>query len=215
MKVKRSKMFKVFFAWVMLILLCLVKANASSVREISMDEMLQNSQLVFEGKVIDVEAKENSQKRIHTYVTLKIRDIIKGEYYNNNIILRFLGGTVGETTLLISDMVLPERGEQGIYFVESLERRQVHPLYGWSQGHFIVGRDAAGPEIVMTNKRYPVKGLKSNISEEPLGKGEQSSQGLSKGVVRDLIVEQKNKEVRGMRIDEFKNILYEKMRKKQ
>ena len=215
MKVKRSKMFKVFFAWVMLILLCLVKANASSVREISMDEMLQNSQLVFEGKVIDVEAKENSQKRIHTYVTLNIRVIIKGEYYNNNIILRFLGGTVGETTLLISDMVLPERGEQGIYFVESLERRQVHPLYGWSQGHFIVGRDAAGAEIVMTNKRYPVKGLKSNISEEPLGKGEQSSQGLSKGVVRDLIVEQKNKEVRGMRIDEFKNILYEKMRKKK
>ena len=117
-------------------------------------------------------------------------------------------------TMHISDMLLPERGEHGIYFIESLEKMQVHPLYGWSQGHFIVGYDAAGSEIVMTNKRLPVKGLKSDISEKNLNKGEQIPPGLSKGVVRDLIVEQKNKEMRGMKVDEFKKVLYEKMRKK-
>ena len=68
--------------------------NAASVREVSMDEMLQQSQFVFEGTVTAIEARENSQKRIHTYVTFEIKDIIKGEYHSNIITLRFLGGTV-------------------------------------------------------------------------------------------------------------------------
>jgi hypothetical protein len=46
--------------------------HASSVREVSLNEMIQKSQFVFEGTVTVIEARGNSQKRIHTYVTFEI-----------------------------------------------------------------------------------------------------------------------------------------------
>ena len=158
MKIKNNVVFKYFAIWIVLLLMPICYGNATSVREVTMDEMLQQSQFVFEGTVTAIKTRENSQKRIHSYVTFEITDIIKGEYHSNIISLRFLGGTVDDVTLVVSDMRLPQEEEHGIYFVESLERFQVNPLYGWSQGHFILERDGAGREREMTNRRLPVTG---------------------------------------------------------
>lgn len=185
---------------------------ASSVREVTVDEMLKQSQLVFEGTVTRLEARENSQMRIHTYVTYEIKEVIKGEYNDCAITLSFSGGTVGERTTAISDMQFPQVGEHGIYFVESLERPQVHPLYGWSQGHFIVEPDATGTERVMTNKKKPVTEVMSDspIKQVPAGQGH--SQTLSKGVARGLSVgQEEQKNAKGLTADEFKNALRERM----
>lgn len=193
---------KYFIVWMVLLLMPISYGNASSFREVSLNEMLQHSQLIFEGTVTDVDTRENSQKRIHTYVTFKIRDIIKGEYHSDFITLRFLGGTVGDVTMAVSDMQLPQVGEHGIYFVESLERLQVHPFYGWSQGHFIVDRDIEGSERIMTNRRLPITGVMDM---------KQNEQALSKGIVCDLIVA---KDKKGLTVDEFKRILRERIERK-
>jgi hypothetical protein len=177
--------------------------HASSVREVSLNEMIQKSQFVFEGTVTVIEARGNSQKRIHTYVTFEITDVIKGEYPRKTITLRFLGGTVGGVTLAVSDMQLPQEGEHGIYFVESLERLQVHPLYGWSQGHFIVEHDATGIQRIMTNRRLPVTAVMDKMQD--------GQQELSKGVVRDFVIEKSKK---GLTVDEFKRVLHERMVRK-
>ena len=190
-------------ALIMLLITCYY-ANATSVREVSMDEMLQQSQFVFEGTVTAIEARENSQKRIHTYVTFEIKDIIKGKYDSNIITLSFLGGTVGDITLSVSDMQFPHVGEHGIYFVESLERQQVNPLYGWSQGHFIVERDIAGSERMMTSKRLPITAVTDKLPSAQMAPDNQHIQALSKGVVPDLVVTQGKA---GMTVEEFKSIL--------
>lgn len=184
--------------------------NAASVREVSLNEMLQQSQFVFEGTVTAIEAQENSQKRIHTYVTFEIKDIIKGKYHSNIITLSFLGGTVGDVTMAVSDMQLPQEGEHGIYFVESLERLQVNPLYGWSQGHFIIERDATGSERIMTNKRLPVTAVIDKMQDNQMAPGKERIQALSKGVVRGLVVGQDKK---GLTVDEFKRVMYERIQK--
>ena len=189
--------------------------NATSVREVTMDEMLQQSQFVLEGTVTAIEARENSQERIHSYVTFEITDIIKGEYNSNIITLRFLGGTVDDVTLVVSDMRLPQEGEHGIYFVESLERFQVNPLYGWSQGHFIVELEGAGRERVMTNRRLPVTGVMDDKSDEPTTHGKERIQTLSRGVVRDLVVAQEGEDNKGMTVDEFKTVLHKRMGRNQ
>ena len=196
---------------IVLLLMPICYGNATSVREVSMNELLQQSQLVFEGTVTAIEARQNSQNRIHTYVTFEITDIIKGEYPSNIITLRFLGGTVDDVTMVVSDMRLPQEEEHGIYFVESLKRFQVNPLYGWSQGHFIVERDGAGRERVMTNRRLPVTGVMDYMSDEPATPGKERIQDLSKGVSRDLVVAQEGETNRGMTTDEFKKVLHERM----
>ncbi|MBP1747385.1 MAG: uncharacterized protein H6Q54_2000, partial [Deltaproteobacteria bacterium] len=165
----------------------------------------------FEGTVTAIEARQNSQKRIHTYVTFEITDIIKGEYPSSIITLRFLGGTIDDVTMVVSDMRLPQEGEHGIYFVESLERFQVNPLYGWSQGHFIVERDGTGSDRVMTNRRLPVTGVIDSMSDEPTGLAKERMQALSRGVVRDLVVAQEGEDNKGMTVDEFKKVLHKRM----
>ena len=191
-------------AWIALLLMSISYGNASSVLEVSLNEMLQQSQLVFEGTVTAIEARENSQKRIHTYVTFEIKDIIKGKYESDFITLSFLGGTVGDVTRAVSDMQFPEKGEQGIYFVESLERTQVNPLYGWSQGHFIVERHVDGNARLMTNKRLPIAAVADKVQSAQMTPDRQPIQRLSNGVVPDILV---THDKRSMMVDEFKRIL--------
>ena len=213
---KRNYAILKFSAFCMLLCLMPISiGNATSVREVSMDELLQQSQFVFEGTVTAIEARQNSQRRIHTYVTFEITDIIKGEYSGNIITLRFLGGTVDDVTMVVSDMQLPQEGEHGIYFVESLERFQVNPLYGWSQGHFIVERDGTGSERVMTNRGLPVTGVMDYMSDEPKTPGKERMQDLSRGVVRDLVVAQEGEDNKAMTVDEFKKGLHKRMGRNQ
>lgn len=200
-----------FTIMTILLLMPVSDGNATTVREVSMDDMLQQSQLIFEGTVTAVEARANSQKRIHTYVTFEIKDVIKGEYPRNIITLRFLGGTVGDVTMRASDMRVPQQGEHGIYFVESLDRLQVNPLYGWSQGHFIVERDATGSGRVMTNRRLPVTGVMDSTPDGQMTPAKDRIQAISKGVSRDVAVGQEGKDTGGMTVDEFKKALRERM----
>ncbi len=180
--------------------------NAASVREVTMAEMLQVCQLVFEGKVISTEAKENSRKRIHTFVTFEIQDIIKGEHPYDTITLSFLGGTVGDVTMMVSDMKFPEVGEHGIYFVESMQRPQVNPLYGWSQGHFLVKIDDTGTERVLTRSKRPVTEVKSNTKITAT----QIPKGLSTGEARGLTLGQEQG-AKGLTLSEFKKALHERL----
>jgi hypothetical protein len=207
----RNHLLKHSAIWMVLLLMPISYGNASSVREVSLNEMLQQSQFVFEGTVTAIEARENSQKRIHTFVTFEIKDIIKGKYPSNIITLSFLGGTVGDVTMAVSDMRLPQIGEHGIYFVESLERLQVHPLYGWSQGHFIVERDVTGSERIMTNRRLPIIAVTDAMQDGQMTPGKESIQDLSRGVVRDFVVAQDKK---GLTVDDFKRILHERIGRK-
>ncbi len=215
MKIRKYVTLQFVAVWVVMHLIPISYGNATSVREVSLNEMLQKSQLVFEGTVTAIEARENHQKRIHTYVTFAIKDIIKGEYHSSVITLRFLGGKIGDVTLAVGDMQVPQQGEHGIYFVESLEKFQTNPLYGWSQGHFIVERDAAGIERVMTNKRIPITGVIDNIPEEQTGTGKEGRQTLSKGVLRDLVVAEDGKDNMGLTMDEFKKVLHKRMGRNQ
>jgi len=208
-KINRLKVIPVFIV-MFLFLLPISYLDAASVRAVSMDELLQQSQFVFEGTVTGIEAKENNQKRIHTYVTFNISEIIKGEYADNVITLRFLGGTVGDNSMSVSDQRIPQVGEQGIYFVESLDRFQVNPFYGWSQGHFILQRDLSGARRVMTNRGLPVREVIDNKQSNKTAPEEVSAQPLSNGVATSIMVDMEKNVENGMTADDFKTILRQK-----
>lgn len=184
--------------------------SASSVLEVSVNEMVQNCKLVFEGKVTAVESRETRPGLIHTHVSFEIIDVIKGSYNIGIITLRFLGGTVGDTTLAVSDMRLPQVGEHGIYFVESPERMQANPLYGWSQGHFVVERDAEDVERVFTNTRRPVLNVRVETTAE-----KQRTGNLSQGVARDIVVAKDADREMAIGLTEFKKVLLERIGKGQ
>lgn len=201
---------RVLFILTYLILIPTSYGHSSGVRQVTMDEMLQQCQFVFEGMVLIRETEENSQKRIRTYVTFEVQDIIKGDYSSSTITLSFLGGTVDDVTMSVSDMKIPQVGERGIYFVESLERSQVHPLYGWSQGHFLVQPDDTGIDRVMTNNEQPVTDVMKDASVELMNSSQATVPLLSKGVARGVALALKDNDNKGLTAEEFKKILREK-----
>jgi hypothetical protein len=56
-------------------------------------------------------------------------------------------------------MQIPELGEHGFYFVERLQAPMVHPLVGWSQGHFLIENDAANEERIYTAEQQAVSDI--------------------------------------------------------
>lgn len=180
-----------------LALISLVCLTGSSVRQTTVAEMVEHSEFVFEGRVTKIEARDDADgRRIHTYVLFEILDVIKGPSQGASLELRFLGGTVGERTLSVTDMRLPGLGEHGIYFVESLSRNQVHPLFGWSQGHLLVLTDGDEQKRVFSFDRLPV------VAVEPAPRG--SARGVGVGVARGLVLGERARLETAITLGQFK-----------
>ena len=180
-------------------LFCSPVAQATSVVEVTMEEMLQNSALVFEGRVIDVKVREHGDHSIQTRVTFELVDVIKGNVKGKNITLGFLGGEVAGRRLSVSNMHIPELNEQGIYFVESPESNLVQPLYGWSQGHLKIEQDPAGQERVFTRSGQPVRGVEYT-------NGKRSGR-LSHGAARGLMLGEPGAAAGALGKQDFKRLL--------
>ena len=173
--------------------------HATSVVEVSVEELLRNSALVFEGQVVDVQVRENSKHAIQTLVTFEILDVIKGDVPGGKLTLGFLGGTVAGRQLSVSNMHIPLMHEHGIYFVESTARTQVHPFYGWSQGHLLLEEVADGTERVFTRSGRPVTGIQHSDGKRP---GD-----LSSGVARGLVTGDSGEAAAALDRREFKRLL--------
>ena len=182
---------------VIAVTLCICPAvSASSVLAVSVEQLSKESQLVFEGEVIGMTSDFNGNRTsIHTYVTFRVVDVVKGIYNQSEITLRFMGGTVGEISLDVSDSTLPGFGETGIYFVESLDRFQVNPLYGMDQGHFLI-LESNGRRIMATRSRRVIAGVQT--ADQP------TAAWLSDGVAHGLSLGETGESSQGVTVFQFK-----------
>lgn len=190
-------------AFSLLLSLCTLSARASIVLEMSFQEVVDHAELVFEGRVRAVEARREVDGMIYTSVEFEVLDVLKGDYADNALTLRFLGGTVGGQRLEVTDLQLPQVGETGFYFVESLTRPQVNPLVGWSQGHFLIEPRADGRPGVLTAHHEPVFGV-SSPEQAPVTAAMNT---FSKGVAKGVIVQESLSAMAAsapMPVDEFK-----------
>ena len=165
--------FITFFITFLFALTLLVDSpRATMVEKIPFDEVVRQAELIFEGKVLSKQTRPSPLNADpFTYFTFEVMEVIKGSYLEETIELGFMGGTQGDLVLKVRDMHMPEIGERGIYFVETLIMQQVHPLYGWHQGHYIViSNQPAGPDLVIPVKQdsnmNEIKALRRGITLE-------------------------------------------------
>lgn len=181
------------------LLLCLcVGIRASDILEVSFDELVTNAELIVEGRVVNVEARQDTQTPfIWTHISVEILEVIAGEVGSSRVELAFLGGSIGERALNVEGMTMLEQGERGVFFIESVSRQQVHPLLGWEQGHFRVETAPDGVDEVKTYNRLTVVGI-GQVDQ-------QQRRALSKGVARGILTaKQPGPDRRGMQLDAFK-----------
>lgn len=126
-------------------------STATTILGMSIDEIANDAELVFQGQVIEHNVQENSSGIIVTYVTFQISDVIKGSYPSPTLELKFTGGELAGQKIEVSGLRIPRVDEKGIYFIESINRDLVNPLFGWSQGHFLIVSDDAEQRVATLN----------------------------------------------------------------
>ena len=164
-------------------------ASASSIKQMSVDELIENAELVFEGRVLSAEPRWNkAHTLIKTFITFEVIDVLSGEYTQSKLKLGFVGGKIDQDEVKAQGLRQPEVGEKGIYFIESLTRPLVNPLVGWSQGQFLLEQNDLGNDVVMTDTHDPVVEL-TNSSVKPAldARATENRITLSRGVAQGVV----------------------------
>ncbi len=150
-------------------------ANASTVLQVDIDTLVNDSELVFEGEVVFAHSEMNTNGNIYTYVDFLVLDILIGSAEIDRILtLRFTGGVVGDMQLDVG-VTFPAMGEHGIYFVESTTKKLANPLLGWSQGHFRISADGQ----VTAGENQAVVSIEHSLQKQE----NRISNGVARGVV--------------------------------
>jgi hypothetical protein len=119
------------------ILLALVTAPlvATVLEELTLEQLVADSALIFEGKVLDVTISTEDDL-VYSTVLFEVDKIHKGDFLADQLELRFLGGVDATLVLDVAGQYVPAVGEHGLYFVTDPDTYQVNPLTGWGQGYF-------------------------------------------------------------------------------
>src|SRR5436190_2865287 len=145
MKLLRSLVF------LLLISLALPAARATTVIPPTFDELVTQSEMIFEGTVTGTRSEwtgEGANRHIVTYVTFKIDDAIKGAV-GAEYTIRMFGGSVGDQTVEVTDAPKFKMGDRDILFVEH-NGSQFIPLVGIMHGRFHVQTDPNGANEKIT-----------------------------------------------------------------
>jgi hypothetical protein len=122
-------------AMYILLALASVPLIATVLEELTLEELVANSALIFEGQALSVEVSTEDDL-VYSTVTFQVDEIHKGQFAEPQLQLRFLGGIDNTVELEVAGQYVPAEGEHGLYFVTDPAHNQVNPLTGWGQGYF-------------------------------------------------------------------------------
>lgn len=131
--------------------------QATSVRAPSFDALVDRADLVFTGQVLSQHCEwrvVEGRRSIVTLVSFGVERWHKGTS-PAVVTLQFLGGTMGEIALSVSEMPKFKVGERTVLFVEG-NGVAACPVIGFFHGRFSLKRDNAGREIVLKHDGEPL-----------------------------------------------------------
>jgi hypothetical protein len=124
-------------------LACVASLSATTVLPITFEELVSEATTIVRGEVVDVRAEWRDHAdgaEIVTKVTVRVQQILKGRP-GTQLELAFLGGTIGDRTLAISDMPQFRVGERDFLFIDDVSR-PASPLVGFFAGRLSIRVDA-------------------------------------------------------------------------
>ena len=135
-------------------------ARATTVEPPSFPELVNEADAIYRGRVTAVQARHVDRSDgggviLKTFVTVVIDRVLKGAT-QKEIVLEFLGGTLGEDSLEISGMPKFSVGDREIFFVQR-NGVQFCPLVALTHGRYRVLRDEAGArDYIARDNRLPL-----------------------------------------------------------
>ena len=137
--------------WLCLLLVTL-PCRATMLQDFSFDELVAQSAFIFAGKVQSAKVEQQGEQ-VYTLVTFTVEQIFKGNAPATPVVLRFFGGAANGINVRVEGQFIPAVGNRGVFFVASLDSKQINPLSGWQQGYFPLMRDASGTDFLDMRQR--------------------------------------------------------------
>ncbi len=148
-----SRAFIVVAAALFVSTILLTTSHATSVVKLADDGLVRLSSIIVEGRVTSVHSEWNADHtQIQTLVTIRVSDSIKGAAPGDLLVLRLLGGQVGDTVMELVGGPTFSVDENVIVFLEK-DAPELMPITGLFQGKFTVTADpSTGQQMVVGRK---------------------------------------------------------------
>ena len=133
---------------VLLVLVFAHSTKATTAVMIPDAELIVNSRIILYGRVISATSDwDSSHSMVWTYVEVSVERLLKGELTQTTIVLRQLGGTVGESGIRIDGQPVFTPGERVLLYLNTGADGTLHAAHNF-MGKFVVKTDSTGAEFV-------------------------------------------------------------------
>jgi hypothetical protein len=144
---------------------CLAQVSSTDIKNMS-----EKADIIITGKVIQQKSSWNEDKsRIYTNATIQIEEYLKGNNSESSVVVRYLGGEVGDVGELYSHMPKFEDKEEVLVFLTKDEQNSNYKVFNGADGKInIVEDQKTGEKITASNvKINSFKAqIKSYINEQ-------------------------------------------------
>jgi hypothetical protein len=127
------------FVWAVIIFLLPIPNAQGAMVKLSLEQLVEDSDLVILGTVEWVES-ELIMGKIFSFATISVKSKIKGESEatQNKIVIKFPGGTVGDLAMKVEDSPDYKKGEKVLIFLKKIQNQPYYRTLGASQGRFLI-----------------------------------------------------------------------------
>ena len=125
------------------------RSFAASVNPPTFGELVHEAETIVTGTVTELRSDwgpRGTVGPIYTHVTVRVDSALKGASAPTQV-LRFLGGSVGDTTLAVPGLPQFAVGDRAVFFIAP-EKDSVSPLVGLMHGRFRVRHATDGNDYV-------------------------------------------------------------------
>jgi hypothetical protein len=128
-------------------------AKATTVVMLTDNELIVHSRLIVTGRVVSVtSAWDDSASMAWTYVEILTDNVLKGEIAERTIVLKQLGGAVGESGVRVFGQPEFRVGERALLYLNTGTDGSLHSAHAF-MGKFSIRQDPTGQEFVERTMR--------------------------------------------------------------
>jgi len=140
----------------------LTQQSAATMVPLSTENLTGESALIVLGDVKQVKSEWGEDKKaIFTFVTVTVRETIKGKASDKTLKIMYEGGEIDGIGMKVSDVAIPEVGENVLLFLKPAKTRQLEIIYknvGKAQGQYKIDKDG-----IARKSGYNVEGSAKDI----------------------------------------------------
>ena len=126
-------------------------AHASVMVQLSTNQMVDASDSIVRGKILEVWTEEDERGVVWTRAQLEVTQVLKGDKNRKKYIIDQMGGTFGGNQSIVQGRTHFSTGEEGIFFLENLKSGRTITV-GLNQGKFTLRLDPYSRQTIV--QRY-------------------------------------------------------------